>query len=356
MKIVIAGGGTGGHIFPAISIAEELIRRSGNNEVLFVGTNNGMEKDLIPGLGFNLKIINSRGMIGKGFMYKLRSVISALSGILSSYKILRSFQPDLVLGVGGYVSGPTVLSAYLNFIPTAICEQNAVPGLTNRILSKIVKKIFVTFQDSVNYFPENKVVVTGNPLRRGLIGKTLNKENRKNRFTVFIMGGSQGAAKLNNLIPHSLSRLTSTNLKVVHQTGKTDREFVENQYKELGIDAEVHSFIDDIAEYYLMADLVISRSGAGAISEITAFGKASVLIPYPYAAHNHQSLNARFMESAGASVVIEEEILTEKYLTTIIQEIINEGRLGSMSEASQRLAKPNAAEKIVEELYSLVGK
>jgi len=356
MKIVIAGGGTGGHIFPAISIAEEIMKQSDDNEVLFVGTNNGMEKDLIPSLGFNLKIINSRGIIGKGFMYKIKSIISALNGIFSSFGILRSFQPDLVLGVGGYVSGPTVLSAYLSFIPTAICEQNTVPGVTNRILSKFTKKIFVTFKDSINYFPEDKVVVTGNPLRSSLIESSLIEEEIKSGFTVFIMGGSQGATNLNALIPGALAALKIRGLNVVHQTGRTDMEEVDKKYKELGIDAEVYTFIDDIAEYYRNSDLIISRSGAGAISEITAFGKASVLIPYPYAAHNHQYLNARFMENAGASVLINEEELTEKYLSAKIEEILIKDKLSLMSEASIKLAKPDAAKEIVEQLYSLLGK
>jgi len=355
MKIVIAGGGTGGHIFPAISIAEEFMKRSGDNEVLFVGTNHGMEKDLIPSLGFNLKMINSRGIIGKGFIYKIRSMISALNGMFSSFWILRSFQPDLVLGVGGYVSGPTVLSAYINFIPTAICEQNTVPGMTNRILSKFVRKIFVTFKDSVNYFPEKKVVVTGNPLRSGLIEKASNKNVSQSGFRIFIMGGSQGAAKINNIIPGALADLNIKNLRVVHQTGKNHMKSVERQYREFGIEAEVHTFINDIADYYMTSDLIISRSGAGAISEITAFGKASVLIPYPFAAHNHQSLNAIFMEKAGASVVVGEDLLTEKYLTEKINGLLNENRLTLMSEASGKLAKPDAAKQIVEQLYSLVG-
>ena len=356
MKIVIAGGGTGGHIFPAISIAQEFMRRSDDNEILFVGTNHGMEKDLVPALGFNLKLINSRGIIGKGLMYKIKSMISALSGIFASIRILRSFKPDIVLGVGGYVSGPTVLSAYLNFIPTAICEQNTVPGITNRILSKVAKKIFVTFRDSINYFPESKVVITGNPLRSGLLEKALISEESSKGFNIFIMGGSQGAANLNTVIPGALGNSEIKNLKVVHQTGKNDVESVKKSYEKRGIDADVHTFINDIAEYYRKSDLIISRSGAGAISEITAFGKASILVPYPYAAHNHQSLNARFMENAGASVVIEEEVLTEDYLLKKIDEILKENRLTLMSEASKKLAKPDAAKEIVEQLYSLVGK
>ncbi len=355
MKIVIAGGGTGGHIFPAISIAEEILRRSDNNEVLFVGTDHGMEKDLIPERGFNLKIINSRGIIGKGFMYKIKSMISALNGMFSSFRILRQFQPDIVLGVGGYVSGPTVLSAYLSFIPTAICEQNTVPGMTNRILSKFARKIFVTFQESVNYFPEKKVFVTGNPLRSGLIESALNVKDEKAGFTVFIMGGSQGAANLNKVIPGALAGLDIQGLNVVHQTGKDQKPMVENSYKEVGIEAEVHTFIKDIAQYYKNSDLIISRAGAGAISEITAFGKASVLVPYPYAAHNHQLLNAKFMEKYGASTVIEEAMLTEKYLAKTVDEILQENRLTLMSEASVKLAKPDAAKDIVEQLYSLVG-
>ena len=356
MRIVIAGGGTGGHIFPAVSIAEEIMKRSAENEVLFVGTDHGMEKKLVPDLGFNLVTINSRGIIGKGLMYKVRSLMSALNGLFSSFRILRSFKPDLVLGVGGYVSGPTVLSAYLSLIPTAICEQNMVPGVTNRILSKITKKIFVTFRDSIKYFPEKKVVVTGNPLRSGLTDKASVSGDAGNGFNLFIMGGSQGAAKLNDTIPGALSGLDINGLKVVHQTGREHREAVDKHYKKLGINAEVHSFIHEIAEYYKNSDLIISRSGAGAISEITAFGKASVLVPYPYAAHDHQLLNAEFMEKAGASVLVEEKNLTEDHLRAKISGIIENNQIKPMSLASAGLARPNAAKEIVEQLYSLVGK
>ena len=356
MRIIIAGGGTGGHIFPALSIAEEIKNRSKENEILFVGTKNGLENEIIPAKGFKMEFIDSGGIIGKGIMHKIKAVISAMVGIVSSFKILRTFKPDVVLGVGGYVSGPTVLSAYLNFIPTAICEQNTVPGLTNRILSKFSNRIFLTFVESAKYFPEKKTVFTGNPVRTGFT-KNNDSHSRKNgKKTIFIIGGSQGASRLNRVAPLALSRISADDIEIFHQTGKKDIDSVVEIYNKLNLNSNVFSFKNDIVEIYNKSDLIISRSGAGTISEITAMGKASILIPFPHAAHDHQLFNAKFMEDAGASVIIEDGLLDEARLSDEINDILNTDKLEKMSEASSKLAKPDAANQIVEELYSLMEK
>ena len=353
MRIIIAGGGTGGHIFPALSIAEEIKGRSAENEILFVGTKNGLEKEIVPVMGFNMEFISSGGIIGKGIIKKIKSVISALDGMILSFKILRTFKPDVVLGVGGYVSGPTVLSAYLSLIPTAICEQNTVPGLTNRILSKFSKKIFLTFVDSAKYFPEKKIVLTGNPVRTDFI-RNNNSDPRKNsKKTIFIIGGSKGATRLNKIVPQALSKVVADELEIFHQTGKKNEDTVKKIYKELNLNSNVFGFKNNIAEIYKKSDLIISRSGAGTISEITAMGKASILIPFPNAAHNHQMFNAKFMATAGASVIIEDDLLDEINLSNQINDILNTEKLKKMSEAASKLAKPNASNLIVEELYSL---
>ena len=357
MRVVIAGGGTGGHIFPAISIAEEIISRSKNNEILFVGTRNGLEKEIVPKSGFNLVFINSGGIIGKGFVQKIKAVFSALHGLVSSLKIIRSFKPDIVLGVGGYVSGPTVFSAYLSFIPTAICEQNTVPGLTNRILSRFAKKIFLNFMESSKHFPEEKVVYTGNPIRSSFIhSNDSHNSSGKKGTCILILGGSQGASNINNVVPDAVSLLESDHLEIYHQTGQKDIELVENKYRDLKIKADVFSFSENIHELYKKSDLIISRSGAGTISEITAMGKPSVLIPFPYAAHNHQLFNAKYMEKAGASVIIEDSALDAKVLSDKIKKILYTDNWKKMAEQSKKLGKPDAAKQIVEELYTMVEK
>ena len=354
MRIIIAGGGTGGHIFPALSIAEEIKSRSSENEILFVGTRNGLEKEIIPSRGFKMEFIRSGGIIGKGIIHKTRAIFSAIGGIVTSFRILRTFRPDVVLGVGGYVSGPTVLSAYLNFIPTAICEQNTVPGLTNRILSKFCNKIFLTFLDSAKYFPEKKTVFTGNPLRTDFTTNNYPDVEKNGTKTIFVIGGSQGASRLNKVVPAALSKIDDGTFEIFHQTGKKDVEAVRDIYKSLDLKSNVFGFKSDIAEIYKKSDLIISRSGAGTISEITATGKASILIPFPHAAHNHQLFNARYLENAGASVIIEDNQLNEIILADQIDEILNTEKLAQMSEASSKLAKPDATHLIVEELYSLM--
>ncbi len=355
MRIIIAGGGTGGHIFPALAIAEGIKSRSAKNEILFVGTKNGLENEIIPAMGFNMQFINSAGFVGKDMVNKIKAIITALEGILLSLKIIRTFEPDVVLGVGGYASGPTVLCARLKSIPTAICEQNTVPGMTNRILSRFSNKIFLTFPDSAKYFTSEKTIVTGNPLRSNFKRQNSYETGKDRRKVIFVMGGSQGAGSLNRITPPALSKVDITKLEIFHQTGKKDEESVKKAYKELSLDSNVFSFRSDIMEIYKKSDLIISRSGAGTISEITAMGKASILIPFPHAAHNHQLLNAKSMENAGASIIIEEDSLDEINLSDQINYIFKSGKLQSMSEASLKLAKPEATNIIVEELYSLAG-
>lgn len=358
MRILIAGGGTGGHIFPAISIAEEIIRRDHKNEVLFVGSQNHLEKELISARGFNVEFVRSGGIVGKSIFTKLKSITGSLLGVADSNRIIRRFSPDVVVGVGGYVSGPVVLSAFLRSLPTAICEQNSVPGLTNRILSRMANRIFLTFEDSMSYFPAHKTVVTGNPLRSEFLKEYIpfEDDSEKYDFRILITGGSQGAKGINTVIPESFRYLKSgRRLKIVHQTGASDADKVKRIYTEIGIDAEVYPFIDNIAEFYRESDLIISRAGAGAISEITALGKPSVLIPYPYAANNHQYMNAKYVEQKGASVTVEENNLSHMLFPSLLDKILEREELSRMSQCSGKLGKPQAAEKVVNNLYEMAG-
>lgn len=353
MRVIIAGGGTGGHIFPAISIAGEIRRRDPANEILFIGTRSGFEVDRIRKEGYNLKFISSGGIVSMGFVRSLRGVLSAIKGIFDSCRIIMEFKPNVVIGVGGYVSGPVVLAAFLLLTRSVICEQNAVPGLTNRILARLVKRVFATFQMSTRYLPRGKTIVVGNPVRPAFL--TVNRTDKKHKgIKILVLGGSQGAHKLNVSVPKAVGLLGRNDLSVVHQTGEKDIEDVKKTYEWYGIKAEVLPFIDDIANVYSEADLVIGRSGAGTISEVTLLGKPSILIPYPFSANNHQLENARVLESAGAAVIIEDRLALPENIAKTISDLLNNKKLDEMMVRCKKLAKPNAAKDIVDEIDRIV--
>lgn len=355
MKVVIAGGGTGGHVFPAISIAEEILERDGKNEILFVGTKHGMEKKILPERGYRVEFINSGGIVGKSFVDKAKAMVSVLSGTVRSLKILRRFRPDAVVGVGGYASVPTVLGAFMSFLPTAVCEQNSVPGLANRILSRFVGKIFITFEESAGHLPEGKTILTGNPIRRELAKRASEKKTSRSDTTrVFVLGGSQGARILNETVPAALAGI-SRDLTVTHQTGEADREMVEKAYAELEIRARVFEFTKDISSIYEETDIVVCRSGAGALSEVTAFGIPSVLIPLASSTHGHQLENARFMEKNDAAVVMEEKDLDSEKLGWVLEKTFEPRTLERMAVNSKKLGRPEAAQKIVDQIEEMAS-
>ena len=355
MKVIIAGGGTGGHVFPAISIAEEILRRNGGNEVLFVGTEQGIEKRILPEKGYRVEFINSRGIVGKSFFQKVTAVISILGAMMSSLRILRDFRPDAVIGVGGYASGPTLLCASMSSIPTAVCEQNSVPGLANRILSRFVGKIFITFEESKEHLPAGKTVLTGNPIRRDLAHSAAEKKPRQNApRNVFVLGGSQGARKLNEIVPLSLGKLGGR-VNVTHQTGEAQIESVRETYRQLGISAEVFGFTDDMSRIYEKTDLAICRAGSGTLSEITAFGIPSILVPLASSTHDHQLKNAKVLESNAAAVVVEEKELSVEGLCAVMEKTLEQPTLERMAENSKKLARPHAAREIVNEIERIIG-
>ena len=355
MRVIIAGGGTGGHVFPAISIAEEILRRNSGNEVLFVGTEQGIEKRILPEKGYRVEFINSRGIVGKSFFQKVGAMISILGAMMSSLRILRDFRPDAVIGVGGYASGPTLLCASMNSIPTAVCEQNCVPGLANRILSRFVGKIFITFEESKEFLPAEKTMLTGNPIRRDLARDAAEKKLRQNApRNVFVLGGSQGARKLNEIVPLSLGKL-GERVNVTHQAGETQIESVRETYRQLGISAEVFGFTDNMSRIYEKTDLVICRAGSGTLSEITAFGIPSILVPLASSTHDHQLKNAKALESEAAAVVVEEKELSVEGLCAVMEKTLEQATLGRMAENSKKLARPHAAREIVNEIERIIG-
>lgn len=359
MKLIIAGGGTGGHLFPGIAIAEEFLKRDGNSRVLFVGTERGIEKRVLPGLGYDLALIDVAGIKGKGFRDKIRAVWKLPRSFHQSAGIIRSFGPDLVLGVGGYASGPAVLTAHLLGIKTAIAEQNAYPGVTNRILARFVDRIFLTFPDTENRFPRRKSLHTGNPIRAAFTSALPTPAKTEYKFILLIFGGSQGARAINQAVLASLDQLEEirNELHIIHQTGVQELEAVSGTYKSRGFNAEVHAFIMDMPKVYGQANLLVCRAGATSIAELTASGRASILIPYPYAANDHQTKNAEVLVRAGAAEMLPEAVLTgEKLAATILALYRDSERIGRMEACSHQLARREAAAEIVNECVSMIDK
>ena len=354
LKIIIAGGGTGGHLFPGIAVAEEFLKR-GETEVLFIGSGNKLEKDVLGGRGFPLRTIRTEGFKGKGLMRTMTALLKIPGSIWESYRIIRDFRPQLVLGVGGYASGPAVLTARLMGIRTAVMEQNALPGLTNRILGKFVDRIFLTYRETRKWFSEENTLVTGNPVRAALLAGARAVDGPKDRFTILIFGGSQGARSINRVLCAALPHLNDKNIRIIHQTGKDDLQYVSDVYRSYGFDAEVQPFIHDMAAAYRAADLVICRAGATSIAEITVMGKAAILIPFPFAVDDHQKKNAEALAGAGAALLIEEKELEGKELAETIERFYHHRELlRDMEAKSASLGNSKAAADIVDNCLALL--
>lgn len=357
MKLIIAGGGTGGHLFPGIAMAEEFLKRNRDDRILFVGTDKGIEKRVLGELGYSLQTIDVAGVKGKGWKKSLAALSRIPGSLIQSFRIIREFRPDLVVGVGGYASGPVVLTASLLGVPTAIAEQNALPGLTNRILGKVVDRIFVSFEQTGRRFDARKVVMSGNPIRQAFFGERKETERHHRPFTVLIFGGSQGAHAINRAVMDALDDLAPLrdDLQIIHQTGSRDQEEVARTYEMKGLRAEALSFITDMAAAYRRADLLVCRAGATSIAEITAAGKAAVLIPFPFAVEDHQTSNAEVLVQAGAAEMIPEKELTGVRLAASIRSYHNHPELlRSMEIQSARLGNVRAAAKIVDACLTLV--
>ena len=345
--MIIAGGGTGGHLFPGIAIAEEFLRRDPANRVLFIGTDRGLEKKILEGLGFPLRTIKVEGLKGRSPVRIPASLFKIPGGLFASFRILRTFKPAVVVGVGGYASGPAVLAARLMGIRTAIAEQNAFPGLTNRILGRFADRIFVTFAASASWFPASRTRITGNPIRTAFLAERPQREKDDSRFTLLIFGGSQGSHAINRIVMDALDNLgeLKERIRFMHQTGEKDREAVEEGYRKRGVSAEVTPFILDMATAYREADLLLCRAGATSIAEITAGGKAAILIPFPFAVNDHQTRNAELLVRAGAAEMIPEKELDGPRLAAVIQK---------MEKASASLGNIRAAAAIVGACLELI--
>ncbi len=360
--MIIAGGGTGGHLFPGLAIAEEFKKRNENNEVIFVGTENGIEAKIIPREGYPIRFIRSEGIVGKSLFKMVRATAELVLSALDSGRILKALSPDIVIGVGGYSSGAIVLFAGLRSIPTMIHEQNSVPGLTNRILGKIVKRVCVTYYESVSSFPRGKTFLTGNPIRVKILKGEREASYRlfslaEDMFTVFIFGGSSGARSINRAMVDALNHLTDLKDKIqfLHQTGEKDFEGIRQAYRKAGVKGTVAPFIYQMAESYAVADVVVSRAGATTLAEITALGKPAILVPYPYAAGRHQEFNALKLSEMGAAYMIRDDEMRGETLAKHIRELYENGTLrAEMQRASHGLGRPDACSKVVDIAMSLI--
>jgi UDP-N-acetylglucosamine--N-acetylmuramyl-(pentapeptide) pyrophosphoryl-undecaprenol N-acetylglucosamine transferase len=358
MRLIIAGGGTGGHLFPGIAVAEEFLSRDRGNEVLFVGTERGIEARVLPRLGYRLECIATAGLRGMSFFRRLKGVWLLLAGYLQSRRIVSEFRPDMVLGVGGYASGPLVLAAKRSGCSCFIHEQNALPGLTNRLLAKRVKKVFISLEESRSRIPGGKSVLSGNPLRRQILeGMQQVRPTTQpgGALHLLVFGGSAGAHRINVAMIEALSRLTALRerMTITHQTGEKDLAEVRNTYDTAGFDAEVTPFIDDMATAYGRADLIVCRAGATTIAEVTACGKACIFIPYPYAADDHQRKNAEALVAKEAGFMILDRELSGDTLAAMIQELfMDPGKLKIVGGNAAALARPDAAKAIVDAMLA----
>jgi UDP-N-acetylglucosamine--N-acetylmuramyl-(pentapeptide) pyrophosphoryl-undecaprenol N-acetylglucosamine transferase len=357
MRLLIAGGGTGGHLFPGIALAEEFTTRHPGNAVLFVGTRRGLEARVVPGAGFALETISARGLKGKRLGQLLLGLLALPWSFVESWRILSRFHPDVVVGVGGYASGPVVLAAWLRRIPTAVQEQNALPGWTNRVLGHVVGAVFIAFEEARPAFPESKTHLVGNPVRRNLLDNYLRNKTAHDRFEVLVLGGSLGARGLNTRVLEALRPLGDLReaIDFVHQTGRADVERVRAGYRAGGLRAEVVEFIEDMSAAYARASLVVCRAGATTVAELAVCKKASVLVPFPQATDDHQAVNARALVTAGAAVMFRESELTGDKLASTIRALYREpARLRQMERAAGSLGRPEAARELADVCVDLV--
>jgi UDP-N-acetylglucosamine--N-acetylmuramyl-(pentapeptide) pyrophosphoryl-undecaprenol N-acetylglucosamine transferase len=349
-RVVIAGGGTGGHLYPGIALAKALKRHDMDIEISFVGTQKGIEAKVLPREGFELKTILSAGLLGKKRLSRWMSWVKLPMGTAQSMCFLLKKQPGLVVGVGGYASGPLVLSAWILRIPILIHEQNSIPGLTNTWLGKIADKVAVSFKDSAKFFRKDKVEVTGNMIREEICQpREAYTKDPGSPFRVLVLGGSQGAHSINIAMVEALQSLKDNQgaIHITHQTGERDFQAVKSEYENYGFSHDVRPFIDDMAEQYRQASLVICRAGATTLAEVTACGKVSVLIPYPHAAHNHQEKNARVLNSANAGeLLLDKEMSGPRIAQSILHAIEDPQRMEEMGKNSYQLGNRDATEKV----------
>jgi len=352
IRLLLTGGGTGGHLFPAVATAQEFLKQMPETEVLFVGTKRKVDTKSLGNYGFASASILCHGLKGKSPLELLKAVAVLPVSYIQALRLIRRFKPDIIFGVGGYVTGPVVAAGKSLGIPVVIHEQNSVPGLANRKLAGLADKVCLSLPGSGTEFPAEKILYTGNPVRSKILALAEKPVSRKStKRTLLILGGSQGAQAVNTMVTEALCSFSDTDLakiRVIHQTGERDEEQVRSAYQKRGIEAQVAGFFTEMHEIYGQADMLISRAGATTLSEIAVLGKPAILIPYPYAADNHQEKNGQYYVSGGGAVQFVQKELTADLLAVTLQELMNdEEKLAAMGAAMKRLAFPDAAERIV---------
>ena len=366
LKVIISGGGTGGHIYPGISLACEIKDRDIKNDILFVGTERGLESKLIPREGFKIVKIKAQGIKRKICFENLTAIVIFLISLFQSYNIIKKYKPDIVIGTGGYVSGSVVLMAAILGIPTFVHEQNVIPGITNKFLSRITRATFLSFNQSKEYFSNKaKLIFTGNPIRFKNIKQNTDREYKKFNLdslkkAILVLGGSKGAASINRAVLRGVDLIKDViknNWQVLLISGQDD---YDNIMKMVGEDHKIFSvepYLYDIEKAYSLADLVICRAGATTLAEISAYGLPAILIPYPYATHNHQEVNARIFTREGAAILILEKDLSDKKLAQVLLDILKDkNRLEMMARKSRELSNENSAKKIVDYISGYIKK
>jgi len=359
IRIIVTGGGTGGHLFPGIAVATKLRKNIGNCEIMFIGTDRHIDRNSLANVDFKVRSLQCSGLKGLGTGQRLKTALQLPFAIFEAIKFINEFKPHLVIGVGGYVTGPVLLAAKLKSIPTCIHEQNSVPGLANRISSKIVDKVFISLPID-NGFPQHKTILTGNPVREEILAVAQKKRSLQESepLTIIILGGSQGAHRLNELVLEAAKELTITSpkpLRFIHQTGSKDKQWVRQAYLDLGIDAICDDFFGDMASIYHQADLAICRAGATTLAELSATGTPSILVPYPFAADNHQEINGSYYVQGQGAYLYKENELTGKLLTDQIVSLLNNSeKLRNMADKMRSLAKLDATDEIVNHCLRLL--
>lgn len=361
IRLLLTGGGTGGHLFPAVAAAQEFRRQMPATQVLFVGTRRKVDTKSLAVYGFQSENIRCYGLKGKNPLELLKAIAILPLSFFQARRIIRGFRPDIVFGVGGYVTGPVIVAGKSMGVPTLIHEQNSVPGLANRKLGRFVDRVCLSMPGSGAWFPADKIVYTGNPVRRDILDLAKNPPPRREaKKTLLILGGSQGAQAVNRLVAEGLPGLPAgvlARLKVIHQTGEADAATVRAHYEKSGIDAVVQPFFTDMAEIYSQADLLVSRAGATTLSEMAVLGKPAILIPYPFAADNHQEKNGNHYVTGGGAIQFRQSELSSAKLVEAIGLLIeDDGALHAMGNAMKKLAYPDAAAEIVASCLQVMEK
>ena len=364
LRVVIAGGGTGGHLYPGLAVAREIVRRAPASSVTFAGTARGLEARIVPREGFELDLVRSAGLKGKSALARLRGALLLGPGAIDAWRIITRRKPDVVIGVGGYSAGPVVLAAALRGVPTMVLEQNAMPGLTNRLLARWVSAAAVTYVQSLAYF-RGKGFVSGNPVRPEFLDRDDAGSIARSRDgagpgapRVLVLGGSQGAHAINVAMVEAAPRLVRAyaGVDLVHQTGERDLVAVRDGYRTAGVDARADAFLDPVAREMKAADLVICRAGATTLAELAALGKPAIVVPLPTATDDHQRKNARALADAGAAETIDQADLTGERLAAAIGRLLGDrAALGAMAAAMRRFARPDAAAVIVNRVMELAA-